>query len=49
MVSAAVTCAERDGMVLCHDSQHLNTRFARSLAEEFWNRLPPEVQASLGP
>jgi len=40
---------ERDGMILYHDTQHLSATFARSLAEEFWNRLPPEVQASLGP
>jgi len=38
---------ERDGVVLYHDTQHLSATLARSLAGEFWNRLPEDVRADL--
>ena len=39
---------ERDGVVLYHDSQHVSATLARSLAGEFWRRLPDGVRADLG-
>ena len=48
-----VVCSEpecpvgRDGVVLYHDTQHLSATLARSLAGEFWNRLPEDVRADL--
>ena len=38
----------RDGVVLYHDTQHLSATLARSLAGEFWSRLPQDVRADLG-
>ena len=39
---------ERDGVILYHDTQHISATLARSLAGEFWNRLPVGAQADLG-
>jgi peptidoglycan/LPS O-acetylase OafA/YrhL len=42
-----VCAVQRDGVILYHDAQHLSARFASSLADALWRRMPTAAQSAL--